>query len=515
MGDNNVHNRGINLFSLRYVGITFFFLLSGCTVGPNYHRPAPIISQRFKELKPVNGWQTANPSAAAFPKGEWWTIYNDPVLNQLEEQVDISNQNLKQAEANYRYARALIDQTKAALYPTLNLGTNFDRQGNGGGARSIGNGGGNINYSSGMTRNTYALQTSASWDLDLWGKIRRNTESQVAAAQASAADLANARLSYQSQLAQTYFNLRYQDSLIDLLQKTVKAYEQSLKVTQDQHNAGVIEPTALLQAQTQLEQTRAQLTAAGISRAQYEHAIAILIGKPPVDLSIPHGILNDTIPQIPVGVPSILLQRRPDIASAERHMQEKNAQIGAAIAAFFPDVTLSANLSYSGNPVGSLVQVANRIWSLGASASENLFDGGVRSSMVKQAEAQYDASVAQYRQTILAALQSVEDQISNLNILADQKIQQQAAVEYADKALKVALAQYMSGTHDYTTVVTQQVALLNNQQTALGIRQQQMVDSVLLIENLGGGWKDDRLPSKSSLTSNIPFIPPVLQQNKN
>ena len=233
------------------------------------------------------------------------------------------------------------------------------------------------------------------------------------------------------------------------------------------------------------------MTAAGISRAQYEHAIATLIGKPPANLSIPHGILNDNIPQIPVGVPSILLQRRPDIASAERHMQEKNAQIGAAIAAFFPDVTLSANLSYSGNPVGSLVQVANRIWSLGASASENLFDGGVRSSMVKQAEAQYDASVAQYRQTILAALQSVEDQLSNLNILADQKIQQQAAVEYADKALKVSLAQYMSGTHDYTTVVTQQVALLNNKQTALGIRQQQMVDSVLLIENLGGGWKDE------------------------
>lgn len=482
--------------------------------GPSYHRPAPIISERFKELKPAAGWQAANPDAATFPKGEWWTIYNDPVLNQFEEQIDISNQNLKQAEANYRYARALIDQTRAAFYPNLNLGTNFNRQGNGGGARSIGNGGGNIDYSTGMTRNTYALQTSASWDLDLWGKIRRNTESQVSAAQASAADLANARLSYQSQLAQTYFNLRYQDSLIDLLQKTVNAYEQSLKVTQDQHNAGIVEPTALLQAQTQLNQTRAQLTAAGIARAQYEHAIATLIGKPPAELTIPHGTLSNTVPQIPVGIPATLLQRRPDIASAERQMQAKNAQIGAAIAAFYPDVTLSADLSYSGNPVGSLVQVANRIWSLGASASENLFDGGVRSSMVKQAEAQYDASIAQYRQTVLSALQSVEDQLSNLRILADQKTQQQVAVDYSDQTVKVALAQFMTGTHDYTTVVTQQITLLNNQQTALGIQQQQMVDSVLLIQNLGGGWHDDRLPTKSSLTSNIPFIPPVIQQNK-
>lgn len=482
--------------------------------GPDYHRPSAIISPHFKELKPAAGWIKADPNLASMEKGEWWRMYNDPLLNQLEEQIDISNQNLKQAEASYRYARALIDQTRAGFFPSLSIGPSFNRQGNGSGAVSIGSGS-NISYGKGQTNNTYALQTAASWDLDLWGKIRRNTQSQVAAAQASAADLANARLSYQSQLAQTYFNLRYQDSLMDLLQKNVVFYEASLQITQNQHNAGTIEPTALLQAKTQLQQTKAQLTQAGIARAQYEHAIAILIGKPPAELTIPHGSLSFTVPAIPVAVPATLLQRRPDIASAERTMEEKNAQIGAAIAAFYPDVSLSADLTYSGNPVGSLVQVANRIWSLGASASENLFDGGARSSMVKQAEAQYDMSVASYRQTVLEAIQGVEDQLSNLRILEQQYKEQQQAVNLANETAQIALNQYKVGTQDYTTVVTQQVTSLSNQQTALGIQQQRMVDSVLLIQNLGGGWNDQYLPSKSSLTSNLPFVPPFIQKNPN
>lgn len=488
--------------------------LSSCMAGPNYHRPSAIVSPQFKELQPASGWVAADPSLASASKGEWWTVYNDPLLNQLEEQIDISNQNLKQYEASYRYARALIDQTRAGFFPTLTMSPSFNRQGNGGGATSISSGG-NISYAKGQTQNTYALQTAASWDLDLWGKIRRNTESQVASAQASAADLANARLSYQSQLAQAYFNLRYQDSLIDLLQQNVDFYAASLRVTQNQHYAGTIEPTAFLQAKTQLQQTKAELTQAGIARAQYEHAIAILIGKPPAEVSIPHGKLSFTVPAIPVGVPSTLLQRRPDIASAERKMQEQNAQIGAAIAAFYPDVTLSADLSYSGDPVGSLVQVANRIWSLGASASETLFDGGSRTSLVKQAEAQYDMSVATYRQTVLEAIQNVEDQLSNLRILEQQYNQQQDAVKLANQTVNIALNQYKFGTEDYTTVVTQQVTSLSNQQTALGIQQQRMIDSVILIQNLGGGWDEKRLPSRSSLTSNLPFIPPFIQKNPN
>nr|WP_271789323.1 efflux transporter outer membrane subunit [Commensalibacter communis] len=513
-----MHNLSFSKFNknslFKSVSLICILTLSSCMAGPNYHRPSAIVSPQFKELKPVSGWVNANPDLASAAKGEWWTIYNDPLLNQLEEQIDISNQNLKQAEASYRYARALIDQTRAGFFPTVTMGPSFNRQGNGGGATGIGSGG-NISYAKGQTKNTYALQTAASWDLDLWGKIRRNTESQVASAQASAADLANARLSYQSQLAQTYFNLRYQDSLIDLLQKNVDFYEASLRVTQNQHYAGTIEPTAFLQAKTQLQQTKAQLTQAGITRAQYEHAIAILIGKPPAEVNIPRGKLSFTVPAIPVAVPSTLLQRRPDIASAERKMQEQNAQIGAAIAAFYPDVTLTASLSYSGDPVGSLVQVANRIWSLGASASETLFDGGSRTSMVKQAEAQYDMAVATYRQTVLEAIQGVEDQLSNLRILDEQYTQQQQAVELANQTVQIALNQYKVGTEDYTTVVTQQITSLNNQQTALGIQQQRMVDSVLLIQNLGGGWNDKRLPSRSSLTSNLPFVPPFIQKNPN
>ncbi|EUK18196.1 NodT family RND efflux system, outer membrane lipoprotein [Commensalibacter papalotli (ex Servin-Garciduenas et al. 2014)] len=499
---------------LKTISTVCLLSLSSCMAGPNYHRPSAITSPHFKELQPVTGWVKADPNLASAEKGEWWKLYNDPLLNQLEEQIDISNQNLKQAEASYRNARAMIDQVRAGFFPTLSIGPSFNRQGNGGGATGIGSGG-NISYAKGQTKNTYALQTAASWDLDLWGKIRRNTQSQVAAAQASAADLANARLSYQSQLAQTYFNLRYQDSLMDLLQKNIDFYEASLRVTQNQHNAGTIEPTALLQAKTQLQQTKAQLTQAGIARAQYEHAIAILIGKPPAELSIPRGSLSFTVPAIPVEVPATLLQRRPDIASAERAMEEQNAQIGAAIAAFYPDVTLSASLSYSGTPVGSLIQVANRIWSLGASASETLFDGGSRTSLVKQAEAQYDMSVATYRQTVLEAIQGVEDQLSNLRILEQQYIEQQQAVSLANQTAQIALNQYKVGTQDYTTVVTQQITSLSNQQTALGIQQQRMVDSVLLIQNLGGGWNDKRLPSKSSLTSNLPFVPSFMQKNPN
>lgn len=498
---------------LKSLSIVCTLSLSSCLAGPNYHRPSAIISPQFKELKPTSGWVAADPNLASETKGEWWRMYNDSLLTHLEEQIDISNQNLKQAEASYRYARALIDQTRAGFFPTLSMSPSVNRQGSGGATTSVSNGG-EVTYK-GQTQNTYALQTAASWDLDLWGKIRRNTESQVASAQASAADLANARLSYQSQLAQTYFNLRYQDSLMDLLQQNVDFYEASLRVTQNQHNAGTIEPTALLQAKTQLQQTKAQLTQAGIARAQYEHAIAILIGKPPAEVNIPHGKLSFTVPAVPVGVPATLLQRRPDIASAERKMQEQNAQIGAAIAAFYPDVTLSANLGYSGDPVGSLIQVANRVWSLGASASETLFDGGARSAAVKEAEAQYDMAVANYRQTVLEAIQGVEDELSNLRILEQQYKEQQDAVKLANETVNVAFNQYTIGTQDYTTVVTQQVTSLSNQQTALGIQQQRMVDSVLLIQNLGGGWDEERLPSRSSLTSNLPFVPPVIQKNPN
>ncbi|MFH7810392.1 MULTISPECIES: efflux transporter outer membrane subunit [Acetobacter] len=498
-------------------------LLAGCMVGPDYKRPTPIISPTFKELRPAPGWQYATPQLASLPKGSWWTIYNDPQLNALEAQVDINNQNIIQYEARYRNARATINSIRAQLYPTLNGAISFNRQSSGRGSRSSGT---IINYGSDGTRNTasapsnstentYATGPSVSWDLDLWGKIRRQIQAQVTEAQATAADLANARLSYQAQLATAYFNLRYQDSLYDLLTKNVAFYERSYQITKNQYDAGTADPTTLLQAKTQLEQTRAQATATGIARAQYEHAIAVLMGKAPADLSIPHGALPRAIPAIPVMVPASLLQRRPDIAAAERRMEEYNAQIGAAMAAFYPDVKLTATYSYSGDPVGSLVQVANRIWTLGASATETLFAGGARTAAVHEADSNYNAYVATYRQTVLTALQGVEDQLSNLRILADQAEQQHVALDAANRAVTIAFNQYMAGTQIYTTVITAEVTALSNAQTALQIQQSRILDSVSLVEALGGGWNASELPSKSSMQTDNPLLPSFIQKDKN
>ncbi|MFT8417837.1 MAG: efflux transporter outer membrane subunit [Acetobacter sp.] len=494
-------------------------VLAGCMVGPNYKPPTPIIAPTFKELRPAAGWDYTAPNMASLPKGTWWTLYNDPQLNALEAQVDINNQNIIQYEARYRNARATINAVRAQLYPTLSGALSFNRQSTGRGSRSSGTvvdaNGNSSSTASNTTENTYAMGPTASWDLDLWGKIRRQIQAQVTEAQATAADLANARLSYQAQLATAYFNLRYQDSLYDLLTKNVAFYERSYQITKNQYEAGTADPTTLLQARTQLEQTRAQATATGIARAQYEHAIAVLIGKAPAELSIPHGALPRAIPAIPVMVPASLLQRRPDIAAAERRMEEYNAQIGAAMAAFFPDVKLTASYSYSGDPVGALVQVANRIWSLGASATETLFEGGARTAAVREADTNYDAYVATYRQTVLTALQGVEDQLSNLRILADQADQQHVALEAANKAVTVAFNQYMAGTQIYTTVITAEVTALSNAQTALQIQQSRILDSVSLVEALGGGWNASELPSKGSMQTDNPFLPSFIQKNKN
>lgn len=498
-------------------------ILTGCMVGPNYKRPTPIISPVFKELRPAPGWDYASPHLAALPKGSWWTIYNDPLLNELEAQVDINNQNVVQYEARYRNARATINAVRAQLYPTLSGSLAFNRQSSGRGSRSSGtiinygsDGSSSSSYTpSNTTENTYSMGPTASWDLDLWGKIRRQIQAQVTEAQATAADLANARLSYQAQLATAYFNLRYQDSLYDLLTKNVAFYERSYQITKNQYDAGTADPTTLLQAQTQLEQTRAQATATGIARAQYEHAIAVLMGKAPAELSIPHGALPRAIPAIPIMVPASLLQRRPDIAAAERRMEEYNAQIGAAMAAFYPDVKLTATYSYSGDPVGSLVQVANRIWTLGASATETLFEGGARTAAVREADTNYDTYVATYRQTVLTALQGVEDQLSNLRILAEQADQQHVALEAANKAVTVAFNQYMAGTQIYTTVITAEVTALSNAETALQIQQSRILDSVSLVEALGGGWDASELPSKDSMQTDNPFLPSFIQKDKN
>ena len=484
-------------------------LTAGCMVGPDYHAPDAPQSPAFKEIA---GWQISQP-ADAVDRGAWWSVYNDPVLDGLEKQIDVSNQTLKAAEASYRNAKALVDEARANLFPTLGVTGSATRASRGSGSGGTLNSASTLNagsnFSSGSgggTYNSFALEASASWDLDVWGRIRRQVESEVAGAQASAADVASARLSAQGSLATYYFELRGEDSLQTLLDQTVADYQRSLKITQNQYGVGVAARSDVVAAQAQLESTQAQAVAVAELRSQYEHAIAVLTGHAPSELTIARAPLTAVVPVMPPGLPSALLQRRPDVAAAERAMQQENALIGVAVAAFYPDITLSAVYGYSGNPIGSLISVANRVWSLGASASETLFEGGARSAAVAAARATYDQSVATYRQTVLTAFQQVEDQLVALRVLERQAAVEDQAVTSIRKAVEIAINQYRAGTVAYTTVITEQQMALADEQTALTIRQSRMVASVALIQALGGGWDASALPEASSLHTN-PLVP--------
>ena len=504
--------------------VLFAALLGGCMVGPDYHRPAAIVPLRLKEITPPPGWAFADPHYAELSKGAWWTLYDDPVLNGLEAQINVSNQTIKADEAAFRQARALVDEARSTLFPTASLTPSVNRQGSGGGSgfgvgtattgfggvgttSALGSGGTNVT--------TYSLAGNASWELDVWGAIRRQVESNVAAAQVSQATLDAARLSEQATLATDYFEMRYQDSLQTLLDQFVTFYQQSEQITRNSTAAGVSAPSDLLQAETQTATTRAEAVQVGILRAQYEHAIAVLTGHPPSDLSLPPAPLTNLIPAIPVTVPSLLLQRRPDIAEAERTMEQEDALIGVAVAAFYPTISLTAAASYAGNPLGSLIQVANRSWSLAASAVETLFDGGERTAAVRAARAAYDQSVANYRQTVLTAFQGVEDQLSNLRILEQQAQAQRQAVDLANQSVAVALNEYKAGTIIYTTVITDQTTALTNAETLLGIQESRILASVSLIDDLGGGWDASELIGKDALQVDNPFLPSFIQKDRN
>ena len=445
------------------------------------------------------------------------------MLNRLEQQVNVSNQTIKANEAAFREARALVDEARSGLFPSATLTPGVTRQGSGGGGGggvSTGLGGiGNTfalnTGSGGYTTTTYSLPGNANWELDVWGAIRRQVESQVAAAQVSQATLDAARLSEQATLASDYFQMRYQDSLQTLLNQFVSFYEQSEQITRNSAAAGVSAPSDLLQAETQTATTRAEAVQVGILRAQYEHAIAVLIGRAPADLALSPAPLTAVIPAIPVTVPSLLLQRRPDIAEAERTMEQEDALIGVAIAAFYPTISLSAAASYAGNPLGSLIQVANRSWSLAASAAETLFEGGERSAAVRVARASFDQSIAAYRQTVLSAFQGVEDQLAALRILEQQAQAQQQAVDLANETVTVALNQYRAGTAIYTTVITDQTTALTNAENALGIQENRILASVSLIDDLGGGWDTSELISKDALQVDNPFLPSFIQKDRN
>ena len=496
---------------------------AGCMVGPDYSKPDAPMSEQFKEL---SGWKPVHPEDDAY-KGVWWAIYRDPELDRLMRTVEISNQTVKSFEAQYRNAVALVGEARANLFPIATLNAGVSHTGTGGSSlsslarnnqstttsgvgtsniNSTGNGSGS-GGSGGRNGTLYTVSGTVSWDLDVWGSVRRQIESNVAGAQVSAADLANAQLSAQATLATDYFDLRAEDSLEVLLRETTAADRRALEITENQYRAGTSSSADVVTARAQLQSVEAQLVGVGVQRQQFEHAIAVLTGQPPADLTIAPAPLASAVPVAPAGLPSALLERRPDISAAERQMQADNALIGVQIAAYYPTISLSALGSFAGDPLSQLFTVANRVWSLGASASETVFSGGARPAAVAAARATYDQSVATYRQTVLTAFQQVEDALSSLRILEQQAAAQAVAVESARRALEVTLNAYRAGTVAYTAVITQQTLLLGDQQNLLSIQQSRLVASVALVEALGGGWSAAELPEPHEVKAANPVLP--------
>ena len=478
--------------TVRLLALASAALASGCMVGPNYARPPVQTPPQFKEAA---GWIQAEPADAA-PRGDWWTVFNDPVLNDLEQKVVISNQNLAAAEAAYRQAHALVAQDRAQLFPTLSANGSATYSGSGGGSTVI-PGGGIISGSGGggsTTRTTYQATASASWAPDLWGKIRRTIQGAKASAQASAADIANARLSAQAELAVDYVQMRADDELKRLTDITVDGYRRSLTITQNQYNAGVTAKSDVLTAETQLENAEAQSADYVRQRQLMEHAIAVLAGEPPAEVTIATAPWTLAPPDVPVSVPSTLLLRRPDIAAAERTAANASAQIGVAVAAYYPTLNLTGQYGFNGSNLSSLFSTSNNVWSLGASAAETVLDFGSRKAKVRQARAAYDQAVAQYRQTVLSAFQGVEDQLAAERILGQETPFRTSASQAADAAERIALNQYRAGTTTYTTVVVAQSTALSARTSLISNQENRIVASLNLIQALGGGWSTGELP---------------------
>jgi NodT family efflux transporter outer membrane factor (OMF) lipoprotein len=467
-------------------------LAAGCAVGPEYVRPKIDAPAAFKEAQ---NWKQAQPKDDQ-PHAAWWEIYADAQLNTLMSQIAISNQNVLLAEANYRRARALIDASQASYFPTvgLNAASTRSHQGNSTATNNTGTATGTNagNTTRGITRNN-SLSAAASWEPDIWGKVRRTVELNTSGAEASAADLANAQLSAQAELAQDYFQLRAQDTQKKLLDDTVAAYEKSLQLTKNRYAAGVVAKADVVQADTQLKTTQAQSIDLEVQRAQFEHAIAVLIGKAPAEFSLSVAPLNTPVPVLPVAVPSALLERRPDIAAAERMVASANAQIGIATAAFFPNLTLNASGGYQSSSFSKWLSAPYQFWSLGPQIAATLFDGGARRAQVRQAEASYEASVASYRQTVLSAFQAIEDDLVQLRVLQAETEVQKSAVAAAEEALALTLNQYKAGTVSYLNVITAQASALGNRRSLAQLDSRRLVVSVLLVRDMGGGWDAQRM----------------------
>jgi len=467
---------------LTVVSLACLVLSAGCSFAPKYAKPAVQTPAAFKELTPeqskeIDGWKTAEPKDDLI-HGQWWEMFHEPELNAFEGQVVVSNQTVAAALANFLAARAVVKQARSQYFPTVTANPSVTR------SRQS-------SVSSPPTSSTfteYSLPFDASWELDFWGRIRNTVQANSLEAQATLADLENVRLTVQAEVAVDYFQLRVLDAQKQLLDATALAYQEALKVTQAQYDAGMASGQDVAQAETQLNTTLAQATDLGIQRAQLEHAIAMLLGQPASSFSIAINPLTADPVAIPFGVPSQLLERRPDVAAAERRVAGANAQIGVARAAYFPTITLSGSAGYQSTSVENLFSGPGLAWSIGSTLAQTLFDAGLRKAVTEQAWAIYQGTVANYRQTVLTAFQEVEDNLSSLRILSQELQQQNAAVESSQRYLTLANDRYQSGLDSYLNVITAQTALLSNQRTALNLRMEQLTASVQLIKALGGGW---------------------------
>jgi NodT family efflux transporter outer membrane factor (OMF) lipoprotein len=484
-------------------------LLPACTVGPKYHPTVTQAPAVYKEsptqFKESEGWTVAQPSDAML-RGKWWEIFNEPELNALEEQLDINNQNIKQFFENFMAARAIVREDRAQYFPTLTTVPAASR------ARSSGTLTGTPTANSGRTASEFSLPLDASWAPDVWGKVRNTVHQAQYSAQVSAADLENERLTEQASLAQFYFQIRGQDMLQQIFNETIEADKKELELTQSLYQLGIDAQLSVVEAQTTLASVEAGATNVAIARAQYEHAIATLIGKAASDFSIPVKPMTTAPPPIPIGVPSELLERRPDVAAAERAMAAANAQIGIAYAAFFPNLTLTAQGGFQSTAVGSWLSWPSRFWSVGGSLSQPLFDAGLRRATVQQDVATYNADLAAYRQTVLNAFQQVEDGLAEVRILSQQITQEQQAVKFAQDFVQIEETRYQMGIDPYLSVLVAQTTLLQNMQALNALQVQEMTSAVALVEALGGGWDRSQLPNAGQVTKKPDRADTTIQQ---
>jgi NodT family efflux transporter outer membrane factor (OMF) lipoprotein len=477
-------------FICGFKAVALALVLGGCAVGPNYSKPAIEAPAQWKE---AGDWVVAQPKDAA-PRSKWWQAFNDPVLNGLEEQVEVSNQTLAAAEARYRQAHAAVQSARAGFFPTITGSFDATRSGSGRNAGTATGTGIGTTTGSGAptgsnTGNRYSLGLDARWEIDLWGRVRRLVESARAGEQASAADLEAAKLSIQAEIATNYFQLRVTDVTRDLLDDTVKAFQSSYTVTQNRYRAGVAGRVDVVQAEAQLLSTQAQAIDLRATRATLEHAIATLVGKAPANFSLEQAKLDAHIPDVPLMVASTLLERRPDIGASERRVAAANAQIGVAEAAYFPALTLTGSAGFTGSSLAHLISAPNRFWSLGADLADTLLDFGVRSAAVATARASYDENVANYRQTVLTAFQDVEDNLATVHWLVEETKVEQEAVRAARESTSLTVNQYKAGTVSFLNVVQVQATQLNEERTAVTLLGRRLAATVGLIRSLGGAWE--------------------------